>query len=198
MTALFRILVLWGCILLLIQTKKENLKTFTGPVTLEYLREIDLSYTEILAQVESPDKKLVVSFAIRNEGNRNALGDILLTTRENGKSRVIQTFITSRFEFEKTLAFISNTEVKFIETLISGNLVYSEEKILNLVNPSKNITLPVLPDATEKNLNEFRTAPRWIDDHTVQFERQFSDSLGPKYPYETWQYNTQTKEYKKN
>src|SRR3989344_7555608 len=65
------ILIIVG-FLLLIQTKKENLKTFTGPVTLEYLREIDLSYTEILAQVESPDKKLVVSFAIRNEGNRNA------------------------------------------------------------------------------------------------------------------------------
>ena len=92
----------------------------------------------------------MVSFAIREEGNRNVFGDIVLTDRKDGTTEIIRPFNTSRFEFEKNLSFISNTEIKFVETIAFSDTTYSEETIINLIDSSKNLALPALQDNSKK------------------------------------------------
>jgi len=164
-------------------------------ITLDELQKINPSYTAILAQAQSSDHNFGVTFAIEQEGNRMVLGDLMVTNYENNSNTVIQKFNTSPFEFEKTLSFVSDHEVKFTETFVSGNYTFSLEKIIDLIDPKKNISLPALPNSKD-DISEFWSAYHWVNDHTVQFQRHLSNSIGDEYPVETWQYDIGTRKYK--
>jgi len=164
-------------------------------------------HEDVLLTIDNPVGDTAISFAVIEQGNKNVFGNIVKSNLGSGEHKIIDEFGTSPFRFEDTVSFVDNYRIKFTETAVfGGGDSFSAEKIINLKNDGKNIDLPNIEDDADDyfkrhnitnavSVNEFRTAYEWVDNNTVEFERSFSDSIGHKYPVETWQYNIKTGEY---
>jgi len=120
-----------------IQEGKNNINI---PIINEDILHTNPEYTEIFVQRIDSRGRFIISFVIKEEGNKNVFGDIVYTDAVTKENDVVSTFNTSRMDFEKSV-FLKGTELSYTEILrFGGDETSSENKKVDLgpfVHPGK-------------------------------------------------------------